>query len=378
MVRWLRDTGRVFLRTSICVLGVLLLAGNSAGQRAPQASPSLQKAIADAAKKYNIPGVAAALIEHGQLHAIEVYGVRDRKSAAPVTANTIFEAGSLGEPVYAYSVLLLSAQGRFNAGAPLTGYLPLPYIRDLDPISASSASESLYDPRFNQITAIRVMNHTSGMPDLARNQHLRLLLPPGQKWLYSNEGYIYLQRVVVSVAGESFEAFVARSILAPAGMARSGFVWKEAYAGDMATGYDRSGATIEMHRYLRPAAALTLYTSVRDYAQFVAYLLASAPARQEHESAVSLMLNPTVSVDDPIPLSWGLGLGLEKTGDDLFFFHRGNGLGMQSFVIASRKTGNGIVIFTNSGNGLAAIPDIVTTILGGNHPVLKSAFLQSR
>jgi CubicO group peptidase (beta-lactamase class C family) len=381
MMRLLPDPRRTSLQASICVLGVLLFAASSVGQRDRQSgqetSPALRQAISDAAKKYKIPGIAAALIEHGQLRAVEVFGIRDQKSNAPVTANTIFEAGPLGEPLYAYAVLLLSADGRFNPGAPLPSYLPLPYLRDLDPASASATTESLYDPRFNQVTAIRVMNHTSGMPDWARNQHLHLQFAPGQKWSYSNEGYLYLQRVVEHVTGESFDSFVARSILGPARMSHSSFVWRESNAGEMATGYDRSGLPIEIHRYLRPAAATTLYTSIRDYAQFIMYILASAPAQRAHESAVSLMLNPTVPVADAVPFSWGLGLGLEKNGDDLSFFHRENSPGFQSFVIASRKTGIGVVIFTNSGNGLDAMPEIIAATFGGIHPILKSTFLHS-
>lgn len=382
MRRLFENACGTFLHASICVLGVLLLASTAAGQRDRQAgqqtSPRLRQSISDAAKKYNIPGIAAAVIERGQLRAVEVFGVRDPKSGAPVTLNTIFEAGSLGEPLYAYAVLSLSANGRFNAGAPLPSYLPLPYIRDLDPTSPSTVTESLFDPRFNQVTAIRVMNHTSGLPDLARNQHLRMQLSPGQKWSYSNEGYVYLQRVVEQVTSESFDSFLVRSILAPAGMAHSSFVWQEAYARDMAMGIDRAGAPVEIHKYLRPAATMTLYTTIRDYAQFITYILASAPAQRAHESAVTLMLNPTVSVSDAVPFSWGLGVGLEKNGDDLYFFHREYNPGFQSFVIASRKTGNGVVIFTNSGNGLNAAQDILAATLGGTHPILKSTFLHSQ
>jgi len=370
------------LQISISALVVLLLAASSAAQRdrspGQETSPALRKAISDAAKKYKIPGIAAALIEHGQLRGIEVFGVRDQKSNAPVTPNTIFEAGPLGEPLFAYSVLLLSADGRFNPGAPLPSYLPLPYLRDIDPTSSSPATESLSDPRFNQITAIRVMSHTSGMPAWARNQHLRLEFTPGQKWSYSNEGYLYLQRVVEHVTGESFSDFVEQSILGPGGMARSSFTWREAYGGEIATAYDRSGAPIEVPRYSRPAATATLYTTIQDYSRFILHLLASATAQRAHESAVSLMLNPTVPVEAASSLSWGLGLGLEKSGDDLFFFHRENSPGFQCFVIASRKTGNGIVVFTNSGNGLDAAADIVAATLGGIHPVVKSAFLHSQ
>jgi CubicO group peptidase (beta-lactamase class C family) len=367
---------------SICLLGILLFAVHAPGQRdnfpGRDNSPVLRKAISDAAIKYKIPGIAAALIEHGQIKAIETFGFRDQKSASPVTSRTIFEAGSLGEPVYAYSVLLLSAEGRFNAGAPIPTYFPLPYVRDLDATSPTSRSEQLYDPKFNQITAMRVMNHTSGMPDWARGQHLSLQTAPGKKWSYSSEGYIYLQRAVESATSESLDSLVTRSILGPARMSQSSFTWKETYASEMATGYDSSGAPIEVPRYTRPIASVSLYTTIRDYAQFIAYIMASSPTERAHESAVSLMLNPTVTVGDSVPFSWGLGLGLEKIGDDLFFFHREKSLGMQSFVIASRRSGNGMVIFTNSGNGLEAVREILAATSVPSHPVIKTDFLRPR
>jgi CubicO group peptidase (beta-lactamase class C family) len=382
MMRLSRNMRRAIILASISALGSLSVGARPAEQRdraaTQETSPSLQRAISDAAKKYKVPGIAAALIEHGRLRAFEVFGVRDQKSGSPVTANTIFEAGPLGEPLYAYAVLLLSAEGRLNPGAPLPSYLPLPYVRSLDPLSPASATESIYDPRFNQITAARVMSHTSGMSDGARNQHLGLQFPPGQKWSYSNEGYLYLQSVVEHVTGESSEDLLMRSVLGPARMTRSGYVWREVYAGEMATGYDVLGMPVEMHKYARPAASMSLYTTIRDYAQFVAYILASAPAQRAHESAVTLMLNPTTAVDDALPFFWGLGVGLEKSSDDLFFFHRENNPGFQSFVIASRKTGNGVVILTNSGNGLRAVADIVTAVLAENHPIINSTFVKPK
>jgi CubicO group peptidase (beta-lactamase class C family) len=379
MMRRLQFLRRKCPAVAACSLGVFLLAASSAGQggrlTGPESSPQLRQAISDAAKKYKIPGIAAAWIAGGQLRGIEVFGVRDTSSNAPVTSNTVFEAGALGEPLYAYSVLILAADGKFNPGAPLPGYLPLPYVRYLDPTSNSPVSEPLYEPLFNQVSAIRAMNHTSGMPDWARNQHMFWPNLPGKKWSYSNEGYLYLQRVIEGFTGEPFADFVARSILGPARMAHSSFVWRDLDSGDRAAGYDRSGAPITVHHYVRPAAAATLTTSIRDYSQFVRYLLASAPAQRAHESAVSLMLGPTVVVDDPVPFSWGLGVALEKEGDDLFFFHRDKSAGFQSFLIANRKTGNALVILTNSGNGLEAVPDIVAATLGGDHPVLKSNFV---
>jgi CubicO group peptidase (beta-lactamase class C family) len=373
---------RVIQQAAICTLfaGLLIPMNSLAQSNRPsdQASSTLAaNVLPQVAAKYKIPGLAVAIIEQGQLRGIAVFGVRNKNSSAPVTERTVFEAGPLGEPLYAYAVLRLAAEGHFNPGVPLTSFFPLPYVRDFDPTSGAVSTEPLYDPQFNQITAIRVMNHTSGMPDWVRNQHLRMQTAPGQKWSYSNEGYLYLQHAVEHATGEPFGEFLTRSVLVPARMAQSGYVWRAEYETAMATGYDRSGAPVGIHHYLRPAAAATLYTTIRDYAEFITMLLASAPAQRAHESAVSFMLNPTVAVEGASQFSWGLGVGLEKTGDDYFFFHRENSPGFQCFVIASRTTGTGLVVFTNSGNGLDAVPEILAATIGGNHPILTSTFLHS-
>lgn len=369
-------------RACVCLIILLIFAAHLPAQRSNfpghENSPELQKAISDAAHKYKIPGIAAAWIEHGQIKAIETYGTRDQKSGAPLTSNTVFDAGSLGEPVYAYSLLLLSAEGHFNLGSPIPFYFPPPYVRQLDASASTSQTESLYDPRFNQITAGRVMNHTSGMPDWTPGQHLQLRNEPGKKWSYSSEGYLYLQKAVEQSTGESLENLVTRSILAPARMTRSSFSWSVAYANDFATGYDATGAAVEPKRFARPVATLAFYTSLREYAQFITYLMATSPAQRAHESAVSLMLAPSISVDDSVPFFWGLGLALEKDRGDLYFFHRARPRGSRCFVIASRASGNGIVIFTNSDNGLDSVADILAATGLAGHAVIKSDFLRSR
>jgi CubicO group peptidase (beta-lactamase class C family) len=324
--------------------------------------------------KYKIPGIAVAVLERGQVSAIVVAGVRNQAGSSAVTPATVFPAGALGEPLYAYAVLRLGAEGHFNIGTPLTSDFPLPYQRRLDFASSSGTVEPLYDPRFNQITTLLILNHTSGMPDWARRRHLRLLNPPGQTWAYSNEGYLYLQQAVEHITGQAFGAFMMRSVLAPARMANSSFIWRDAYAKQIATGYDASGAPVEAERFPEPAATASLYTTITDYAQFLAMLLASAPAQRAHESAVSLMLRPTITVDSNF--SWGLGCGLEKSGDELYAFHRGISAGFTSFFIASRTTGRAVIIFTNSGKGMDAVPDILSATIGGVHPALSSTFLR--
>jgi CubicO group peptidase (beta-lactamase class C family) len=348
-----------------------------AGRTDREPSAELRKIVPSVAAKYKIPGLAVALIENGRVRDIVANGVRDKVSGIPIDENTVFEAASLSKPVFAYGVLRMLAEGKLNLGSPLTQYLPLPYLREADPFHPPKINsvDPIYEPQFNQITALRVLNHTSGMPNWARNQHLMLLFPPGEKWSYSSEGYVYLQRVVEHVTGEPLASFAQRTVLGPLGMAQSSFVWRPEYETRMATGYDRSGTRVGSLRYTLPVASTTLYTTIDDYARFVTSVIASAPRQRAHESAVSLMLNPTVTVDSSLSFSWGLGWGLETFAGDLYFFHWGANPGFQSFVMASRKTGQGIVILTNSENGLEAAREIVRATMGGNHRIFESRLL---
>lgn len=244
-------------------------------------SPALRQAVGEAAARYKIPGIAVAYIDHWTLSDIEVSGVRDKASSAPVTEGTIFEAGSLGEPVYSYAAVQLSVEGRLSIGVPLTRYEPLPYIRNSNPFKPASAqtTDQVNDPRLNQITAERVLDHTTGMPDWAINGPLLLQFPPGEKWSHSGEGFLFLQHVVEKVTGEPTEAFAERSVLEQAGMAHSSFVWRSDYAATMATGYDQMGNAVPPQHYGEPVVAATFYSTISDYARFLTGMLTAYVGR---------------------------------------------------------------------------------------------------
>jgi tetratricopeptide (TPR) repeat protein len=93
------------------------------------------------------------------------------------------------------------------------------------------------------------------------------------------------------------------------------------------------------------------------------------------------MLTPQTSVDESCTnclkpgsgrmsstLSWGLGWALEQTPRGKAFWHWGeNNAEFQNFVMGYGD-GDGIVVFTNSGNGFSIMPQIVSSVLGGEHP----------
>src|SRR5260370_168114 len=95
-----------------------------------------------------VQGMAIVLIRNGKVGWHRAFGFRDSESKKPVEYGTIFEAASMGKPVFAYAVMKLCERGVLNLDKPLTQYTPERYLEG--------------DPRLDLITARHVLSHTSG------------------------------------------------------------------------------------------------------------------------------------------------------------------------------------------------------------------------
>jgi tetratricopeptide (TPR) repeat protein len=70
---------------------------------------------------------------------------------------------------------------------------------------------------------------------------------------------------------------------------------------------------------------------------------------------------------------WGLGLGLQKTPDGQSFWHWGDNGAFKCYMVAFVDQKTGLVMFTNSENGLAIREDVVESALGGEQPAFQWA-----
>jgi CubicO group peptidase (beta-lactamase class C family) len=321
---------------------------------APATAPDAQLAgldalIRDLMVKGGVPGLSGAVLRGGAVVWTRGFGVADAGSGRPVTADTVFEAASLGKPVFAYAVLRLAEREAFDLDRPLPAYLPNPDIKN--------------DERVKGITARRVLCHTSGLPNWRRGKQLTIDSEPGERFSYSGEGYVYLQQAVEAVTGLSLDAFVRREVFQPLGMSASSYVWREAYAATAAVGHDYLQQPVAKEKPEKGNAASSLHTTAGDYARFLAEMLRPTllgPAMAER------MLKSEVEVQKD--LGWGLGWGLERVDGTRFFWHWGDNDAFRSFVIGCQETGAALVMLTNSENGLAIAEPIVAAVMGGTHP----------
>ena len=339
------------------------------GGRAEQ----LSKLILNLMNTAEVPGLSIATIDEGRIGWIGSFGVKDTKTAERVDAQTVFPAASLSKVVFAYGVLKLVDQGKLDLDAPLSKYVP-GYVD--------------HDDRVELITARHVLTHRTGFPNWRPSgKPLAVYFKPGERYSYSGEGFVYLQRAVEKITGQPLDEFMQRTVFGPLGMTNSSYLWQERFEALAVAGHTESsissklGKTVEGASPINgaggPAAASTLLTTAEDYAKFAIAVmngtsLKTETARQmlRSQSAVDAQCRTCLNkapekVSDTI--SWGLGIGLATTPSGRFFWHWGDNGDFKAFVTGSEVSRRGVVIFTNSANGMMIIPDIVREVMGQTH-----------
>ena len=316
-----------------------------------------------------VPGVSAAIIREARIAWTKGFGVRDRSTGIPVNDDTIFSAQSMSKPVFAYRVMKLCEQGVLDLDAPLNRYTSDVFVKN--------------DPRLSEITARRVLSHTSGLANWRSKENpLRINFTPGTKWLYSGEGYHYLQSVVTRLVGHTdasqcgqfemgyrvcatdFGDYMEANLLRPFGMDSSGYVWTPAMAKKLARPHDKSGkpmpqkpsTAVDVARY---GSTGSLMTTATDYAKFLIEVMQPKPADRYrlNEASRREMLRPQIEVPFPFKASWALGWQIWHLEKGDVVAHGGDSDGWHSESAFSPDHKTGFVILTNGDNGASMIWD---------------------
>lgn len=168
----------------------------------------------------------AILVAHeGEVIFKKGYGWADMEWDLANTSDTKFRLASVTKPFTSMLIMQLVADGTLDLHTPIINYLP-----DY--------------PKTNgeQITIHHLLTHTSGTvrdyedniplnkyPDRQRPGRLvqefsglTLEFTPGEKFAYSNSGYMVLGYIIETVTGETYETVLQERILTPLGMKNTG------------------------------------------------------------------------------------------------------------------------------------------------------------
>jgi CubicO group peptidase (beta-lactamase class C family) len=318
--------------------------------------------------EHNVPGLSIATIQDAKIAWRRAFGYKDAATKTAADNDTVFQAGSMSKPVFAYAALKLCEKGVLDLDTPLTKYTPDRFLTG--------------DPRLDLITPRHILSHTSGFQNWRTpDEPLKIHFTPGSQHLYSGEGYYYLQSVITHLLGHNdptdcakFEAgleicasdidqFLIANVLAPFEMTSSGYAETTDIRRHLANGHDKNGNSFPKKKSTASARpAITRYASLgallttpTDYAKFILQILDPRPADNFHlrQKTIDEMLRPqTKVVYQNFTSSWGLGWQIQDNG---LFNHGGDNDGFHCHAIASRQSKSGFIIMTNGDDGGALI-----------------------
>jgi CubicO group peptidase (beta-lactamase class C family) len=193
---------------------------------AQRPDPALVRGIDSLFARFTVagsPGCAVGLSREGTVELARGYGLADLERRAPITERTVFNVGSTSKQFVTFAVMLLADEGKLSLDDDVRRWIP-----ELPEFGA-------------RITVRHLIHHTSGLRDYATMLSLmgwqagslfdesRLLgmirgwrdlnFPPGDRFLYSNTGYVLLATIVTRASGAPWPDFAARRLFGPLGMA---------------------------------------------------------------------------------------------------------------------------------------------------------------
>jgi CubicO group peptidase (beta-lactamase class C family) len=298
---------------------------------------------------YRVPGVAVVVTSGAEIVYAAGYG--QDADGRSISSRTPFPIASLSKAFTSLAVMQLAEDGRIDLDEPVRRYLP---------------GFELADARGNLITIRQLLEHTSGMSDMAFPEKsvptpksledavamLRsatLAAEPGTMRFYHNPNYWVAARLVEVVSGQEFGRYLKERIIVPLGMHDTFAVTSLDDAPGLANGYVRLfGYPISLPEpswFL--GGCCGILSTAEDMGRWLAF----------HNTGITQTGAPLISAAGLNELHQGLGWNRYMRGDQIGFTHNGIlfTFSGRQYVLPEVADGLGIAVMTTTGIGLAAV-----------------------
>lgn len=169
------------------------------------------------------PGAALGIIRDGRIIYKRGYGMANLEHNIPIKPDSVFRIASISKQFFAAGIIILEQQGKISLDDDIRKYLP-----------------ELHDYG-HTVTIRHLIHHTGGIRDylslnylagrrigkrkndyFSMKDHMELMarqkglnFKPGEKYLYSNSGYVLLAEIIARVSGSSEADFLKKYIFDP-------------------------------------------------------------------------------------------------------------------------------------------------------------------
>ena len=357
----LTRTLRAVWAASLVLSAALPLLGQT--QPSGASSGAIYEDILHSAYPADQPG-AAALVAREQIEYLDAAGMANLELGVPLAPDMIFEIGSITKQFTAAAIMMLAEEGKLSVDDPITRYLP-DYpdyghgitIENL--LTHTSGIFSYTNIDGYMAAGIRMDVSVADLIDLFKD--LPVEFAPGERWKYSNSGYILLGAIIESVSGLSYQEFIKTRIFEPLGLEHTSYGSHIRIIPNRAAGYgflDGEWINAPFLSMTQPYSAGGLMSTVEDLYRWQRALFGGRVVSAE---AVKRMTTPYV-LNDGDTTTYGYGLSLRQVRGRRAIGHGGGIFGYLTDELYVPEADLFVAVFSNSA-GSDVSPTFVATKL---------------
>jgi len=260
-------------------------------------------------RQQKIPGLALAVMRDGKIIKAQGYGLANIELNVPVNPETIFQSGSMGKQFTATGVMMLVEEGKVNLDDKITKYF------------------EGAPPGWNAITVRHLLTHTSGIKDYTgedfeyrkdytEDELLKKVetfppdFAPGDKWSYSNSGYMLLGILIRKATGKFYGDFLQERIFRPLGMTTTRIISETDIIPHRAAGYRLVKGELKNQEWVSPSLNTTadgaLYFTVLDLAKWDAALYTEELLKRSSFDRMWTAVKLNNATTYPYGFGWGV------------------------------------------------------------------------
>ena len=287
---------------------------------------TLQTEVAEVAERTGFSG-AVRVDREGDTVVCAAYGLADRAHGIPATVDTQFAIASGTKSLTAVTVMALVEQGTLRLDTTARSLLgeDLPLVGDGVTVEHLLAHRSGIDDYLDESSGGNVRDYALPLPvhELTTSEaYLRVLdgrpsvFAPGERFTYTNSGYVLLAVLAERAAGTDLPTLVSDLVCDPAGMPDTAFLRTDALPGRAAVGYlDATGLrTNVLHLPVRGSGDGGTYSTLADLHALWSALFAGQIVAP---SLVAELLRPRSDWPQE-SRRYGLGFHLAPAGDAVY------------------------------------------------------------
>lgn len=335
---------------------------------------SINRYIESELARQKIPGASLVILRGDRIELSRGFGWANLELRVPASDSTIYQSGSMGKQFTAAGVVMLAQQGRFQLDDRITRWLP--------------EGAGVWD----SISLRHLLTHTSGIAeytdstfdyrkDYTEDELVKfaaarpLDFTPGQRWSYSNTGYLLLGVLMHRATGRFYGDLLQGLIFKPLAMRTTRIISQADIVPNRAAGYQLVRNEIKNQEWVSPSLNTTadgsLYFSVKDLAKWA---IALNHRRIPSEAGLASAWTP-VRLNDGGTYPYGFGWDLGDQRGHPRIGHTGSWQGFKTALYRYPEYDLTIVLLANLAE--AEPGSMVQAIAGIIEPELRPAHVLS-